>query len=83
MIVYTQVRINEADNTVQYWPNPGSQESAIVIGLVSPFASVKGWANDGGFCRLFKLIDLQPKLGPLSALYQADCHSYYGILSWK
>ena len=30
-----QVRIAEGDNTAQYWPNPGSQESAIVIGPVS------------------------------------------------
>ena len=36
------------DNTAQYWPNLGSQESAIVIGPVSLFASVKCWADDGG-----------------------------------
>ena len=32
-----------------------------------------------GLFRLFKFTDLQPKLGPVSALYQADCHFYYGI----
>ena len=31
----TQVRIAEGDNTALYWPNLGSQESAIVIGPVS------------------------------------------------
>ena len=31
----SQVRIAEADNTAQYWPNIGSQESAIVIEPVS------------------------------------------------
>ena len=36
-----QVRISKADNTAQYWPNLGSKQSAIVIGPVSPFASVK------------------------------------------
>ena len=35
--------------------------------------------DDGGLCRLFKYTDLQPKLGLVSALYQADCHFYYGI----
>ena len=74
--VVPQVRIAEDDNTTQYWPNLGSQESAIVIGL---FASVKCWADDGGLFRLFKFTDLQPKLGPVSALYQADCNFYYGI----
>ena len=39
--ILSQVRIAEADNTAQYWPNLGSQESAIVIGPVSPIASVK------------------------------------------
>ena len=39
--------------------------SAIVICPVSPFASVKCWADDGGLCRLFKLTDLQPKFGPI------------------
>ena len=73
------MRISQADNTVQYWPNLGSQESAIVIGPVSPFPSVKCWADDGGLCRLFQLTDLQPKLGPVLALYQADCHFYCGI----
>ena len=75
----TQVRIVEADNTAQYWPNLGSQRSVIIIGPVSPFASVNYWADDGGLCRLFKFTDLHPKLGPVSALYQADCHFCYGI----
>ena len=75
-----QVRIAEGDNTSQYWPNLGSQQSAIVIGPVLPFASVKCWADDGGLCWLFKFTDLQSKLRPVSALYQADCHFYYGIL---
>ena len=44
----SQVRIAERDNTAQYWPILGSQESAIVIGPVSLFASVKCWADDGG-----------------------------------
>ena len=66
------MRIAEGDNTAQYWPNLGSQESAIVIGPVSLFASVKYWADDGGLFRLFKFTDLQPKRGPVSALYQAD-----------
>ena len=74
-----EVRIAEGDNTAQSWPNLGSHQSAIVIGPVSPFASVKCWADDGGLFRLFKLTDLQPKLGPVSALYQADFHFYYGI----
>ena len=81
--ITTQVRIAEGDNTAQYWPNLGSQESAIVIGPVSLFASVKCWADDGGLFRLFKFTDLQPKLGPVSALYQADYHFYYGIQFWK
>ena len=38
-----------------------------------------GSQDDGGLFRLFKFTDLQPKLGPVSALYQADCHFYYGI----
>ena len=75
----TQVRIAEGDNTAQYWPNLDSRESAIVIGPVSLFASVKCWADDSGLFRLFKFTDLQPKLGPVSALYQAGCHFYYGI----
>ena len=75
----TQVRIAEADNTTQYWPNLGSQESAILIGPVSLFALVKYWADDGGLCRLFKFTDLRPKLGPVSALHQADSHFYYEI----
>ena len=73
------MRIAEAGNTAQYWPNLGSQQPAIVIGSVSPFASVKCWPDDSGLCRLFKFTDLQPKLGPVSAIYQADCHFYYGI----
>ena len=28
--------------------------------------------------RLFKFTDLQPTLGPVSALYQANCHFYHG-----
>ena len=56
------MRIAETDNTAQYWPNLGSQQSAIVIGPVSPLASVKCWADDGGLCWLFKFSDLQPKL---------------------
>ena len=66
-------------NTAKYWLNLGSQESAIVIGPVSPFVSVKCGANDGGLYRLFKFTDLQPKLGPVFALYQVDCNFYYGI----
>ena len=69
----------ETGKTAQYWPNLGSQESAIVIGPKSPFASVKCWADNGGLCRLFKFTDLQPKLGSVSALYQADCHISYAI----
>ena len=63
------MRIDEADNTAQYWPNLGSQQSAIAIRPESPFASAKCWADDGGLCRLFKLTDLQPKLVLVSALY--------------
>ena len=74
-----QVRIDEADNTAQYWPNLGSQQSAIVVGPVSPFPLVKCWADEGGICRLFRCTDFQPTIGPVSALYQADCHFYYGI----
>ena len=79
-----QVQIAEADNIAQYWPNLGSQQSAIVIGPVLPFASVKCWADDSGLCRLFKFTDLQTKLDLVSALYQAD-HFYYGIQfrKWK
>ena len=73
------MRIAEGDNTAQYWSNLGSQESAIVIGPVSLFASVKYWADDGGRFQLFKFTDLQLKLDPVSAIYQADCHFYYGI----
>ena len=69
----------EADNTAQYWSNLGSQQSIIVIGPVSPFASVKCWADDGDLYLLFKFTGLQPKLGPVSAPYQADFHLYYGI----
>ena len=69
LVQYSQVRIAAVDNTAQYWPNLGSQHSAIVIGLVSPFASVKCWADDGGLHILFKVTDLQPTLGPVSALY--------------
>ena len=75
----TQVQIIKDDDTGKYWPNLGSQESAIVIGPVSPFASVKCWSDDGGLFRLFKFTDLQLKLGSVSALYQDDCHFYYGI----
>ena len=78
--IITQVRIAEADNTAQYWCNLGSQQSAIVIGPASPFATVKCWTDDDGLCRLFKFTDLQPKFGPVSTLYQADCHFYY---IWK
>ena len=60
----TQVRIAEGDNTAQYWPNIGSQESAFVNGPVSLFASVKCGADDGGLFRLFKFTDLQQKIGP-------------------
>ena len=73
----SQVRIAEADNTAQYCPNLGSQQSAIVIRPVSPFASVKCWADDGGLCRLFELTYHQPRHGLVSALYQPDCHFYY------
>ena len=40
-----------------FWNNKnlGSRQSAIVIEPVSPFASVKCWADDGGLSRLFKL----------------------------
>ena len=75
----TQVRIAEVNNTAKYWPNLGSQQSAIVIGPVSQFALVKRWADDGGLCRLCKFADLQLELGTISALYQAYCHFYYGI----
>ena len=68
-LIKSQVRIAEADNTAQYWPNLGSQQSAIVIGPVPPFASVKCCADGGGLCRLFKFTDFQPELGPVSALY--------------
>ena len=44
------MRIAEADNTAQYWPNLGSQQLAIVIGPVSPFSSVMCWVNDSGLC---------------------------------
>ena len=74
-----QVRISEADNMAQYWPNLGNQQSAIFIEPVSPFASVKCWPDDGGLCRLFKFTDLQPKFGPVSALYQDDCYFSCGI----
>ena len=40
--ISSQVPIVEADNTAQYWPKLGSQLSAIVIGPVSPFASMLG-----------------------------------------
>ena len=53
--LHSQVRIAEGDNTAQYWPNLGSQESAIVNGPVSLFASVKFWADDGGLFRLLNL----------------------------
>ena len=72
----TQVLISEADSTTQYWHNLSSQQSAIVIGPASPFASVKCWAEDDDLFQSFKLTDLQPKLGPLSALCQADCNFY-------
>ena len=75
----TQVRIAEGDNTAQYWPNIGSQESAIVIRPGSLFASVKCWSDAGGLFRMFKFTDLQLKLGPVSALYQVDCNFYCGI----
>ena len=39
--IHTQVRIAEGNNTAQYWPNLGSQESDIVIAPVSLFTSVK------------------------------------------
>ena len=55
----TQVRIAEADNTAQYWPNLGSQQSSIVIGPVSPFTAVKCWADDGDRCRLFKNLEFR------------------------
>ena len=74
-----QMRIAEGDNTAQNWSNLHSQESAIVIGPVSLFSSVKCWTYDGGLFRLFKFTDLQPKLGPVLAPYQADCHFYCGI----
>ena len=73
-LIISQVPITGADNRAQYWPNLGNQLSVIVIGAVSPFASVKCWADNGGLYRQFKFTDLQPKLGPVSALYQADCH---------
>ena len=79
----SQVRIAKADFTAQYWSNLDSQQSAIVVRTMSPFASVKCWANDGGLCRLFKFTDFQVKLGPVSALYQADCHFYHGKPFWK
>ena len=45
-VVRTQVQIAEAGNTAQYWPNLGNQRLAIVIGPMSPFTSVKCWADD-------------------------------------
>ena len=72
------MRISEADSAAQYWPNLGSQQSAIVIVPVSPLASVKCRVYDGGLSRLFKFTDLQTKLGPVSALYQIDYHFYHG-----
>ena len=39
------MRIAEGDNTAQYWPNLVSQQSAIVIGPVLRFTTVKFWAN--------------------------------------
>ena len=50
------------NNMAQYWLNLGSQQSAIVIGPVSPFASVKCWAEDDGLFRLFEWTDLQRNL---------------------
>ena len=47
-----QVQIADADNTAQYWPNLGSQQSVIGAVPVSSFASVKCWAEAGGLCRL-------------------------------
>ena len=78
-IEISQVRIAEADKTAQYWPNLGSQQSATVVEPVSPFASVTCWTKNGDLCRVFKFTDLQPNFGPVSALYQADCHFYCGI----
>ena len=63
------MRFSEAAHTAQYWPKRGSQQSAIVIGPMSAFASIKCFVYDGSFCQLFKFSDLQPKLGPVSALY--------------
>ena len=73
------MRIAKAGNMAQYWPNLGSQESAIVTGPVARFESVKCWADGGGLSRLFELTDLLPKFGLVSALYQADWHFHYGI----
>ena len=56
------MRIAKAHNIAQYWPNFGSQQSAIVIGPVSPFVTVKCWVDDGGICRLFKFINLPSNL---------------------
>ena len=37
--VRTQVRIAEADNTAQYWPNLGSQQSAIEMHITGPYVT--------------------------------------------
>ena len=47
----SQVRNAKGDNTAQYWPNFGSQESAIVIGPVSLFISVKCFIESGLFMK--------------------------------
>ena len=72
----SQVRIAGADTTVQYWPNLSSHHSAIVIEPVSSFVLVKYWADEGDLSRLFKFTELQLNLGPVSALFQTDCHFY-------
>ena len=64
-----------AKRAMRMWPRSGQ---IFVIGAVSPFASVKCWA-DGGLCQLFKFTDLQPKFDPVLALYQANFHFYYAI----
>ena len=66
-----QVRIVEGDNTAQCWPNLGSRGSAIVIGPMSLFASVKCWVDDGGVFRLFTT----PRCAEFSRWLQ--CHTIY------
>ena len=67
-------------------------EADIVIGPVSPFASVKCWADDGGLCRPSRLSLLrwnpvskveEPESGSWTPHYWAMCHFYHGKPFWK